>query len=551
MKKFIIGIIYLFCTPYLSFSQSFGISTACNVNVNTAPVNRNNIKRATFKIFLKRTANSGSLCTGTLINRQIDQNSLGNYFLISRHCLNNLWGTDPININLEHDFMFNYQAPNPNNNLSTPLSNRGTGFFQSIANSDNGYQYLHSSRIRIVSIHYPQDMALCEILKPIPPHFNVAYAGWYPGMGSFIPIPGGSDFYFNASHPRGDIKKMASTWFAVSSPISAPCRILAKTVDFLFGWIWGNSYSQESACSNTELPWAYVPLWDVGRTEDGSSGSGLFNGNNSYLGALSWGLDGCAISGNSAFSKLRVIYYDQPVKNTLNPNNKFWTDQNGMDDRRILCYQNLNNLSGEYFAASAYQSDNKIILQSATTVTTNGTLRIHPGSDYSLLSSQSITLGPGFQVVTPQPGETGGIFEARTASCVVPRSDEKSNDIPSDVMRKARNLELPQYKPFNPQQFLNKDNGLLDLDAQSEIQAYPNPSSDGNFTVRFVVDAKKSVNLAFTDLLGKTIYTTQYSCIQGENYFPLDMSGKGIAEGMYFITVDDGVNKKVKKVVIK
>jgi hypothetical protein len=92
---------------------------------------------------------------------------------------------------------------------------------------------------------------------------------------------------------------------------------------------------------------------------------------------------------------------------------------------------------------------------------------------------------------------------------------------------------------------------LVDLDAQSEIQAYPNPSSDGNFTVRFVVDAKKSVNLAFTDILGKTIYTTKYSCIQGENYFPLDMSGKGIAEGMYFIIVDDGTTKKVKKVVIK
>jgi hypothetical protein len=91
----------------------------------------------------------------------------------------------------------------------------------------------------------------------------------------------------------------------------------------------------------------------------------------------------------------------------------------------------------------------------------------------------------------------------------VPRSDEKSNEIPSDVMRKARNMELPQYKPFNPQQFLNKDNGLVDLDAQSEIQAYPNPSSDGNFTVRFVVDAKKSVNLAFTDILGKTIYATK------------------------------------------
>jgi hypothetical protein len=29
------------------------------------------------------------------------------------------------------------------------------------------------------------------------------------------------------------------------------------------------------------------------------------------------------------------------------------------------------------------------------------------------------------------------------------------------------------------------------------------------------------------------------------------MSGKGISEGMYFIIVDDGATKKVKKVVIK
>jgi hypothetical protein len=453
--------------------------------------------------------------------------------------------------------IFNFQSLDANN-ISVPLSNRGSNIFSTpiqatstnINTNANRYHYVHNSSISVIAWYWWGDFALCKINTPIPPHFNYSFSGWTPSLFAFNTFSSPASNFVNFHHPRGDVKKVSSSSFVTGPRANYGCRTLTKVVDFLFGWIWGRKWSTEVICTYTEVPWAYIPIWNFGISEGGSSGSGLFKSTD-LIGILSGSISSCSFPSSTTFGMFRNNYYQQAVKNILNPDNQFWVDQMGIRGRTITCHQNLNNLSGEYFAASAYQANNRITLQSATTVTTNGTLRVHPGADYSLVASQSITLGPGFEVVRPQPGETGGIFEARTASCVVPRSDEKSNDIPSDVMRKARNLELPQYKPFNPQQFLNKDNGLVDLDAQSEIQAYPNPSSDGNFTVRFVVDAKKSVNLAFTDILGKTIYTTKYSCIQGENYFPLDMSGKGIAEGMYFITVDDGVSKKVKKVVIK
>ena len=552
--KIVVIFIFSFLPLYIQ-GQDFNTSRFCNVNVNESQNFRDIVKRATFKITFVGPA-PGS-CTGTLINRDIEQNQLGTFFMLAKHCV------DGIDVNRLHEFYFNYQAPNPSDNNSTPLSNRGivqkqsnsTGTISSGSTTVDGYHYFHRSPIRIVSANFWGDFALCEILTPIPPHFNVAYAGWNPGIGTFLPIPPIPPFYneiyFNPHHPMGDIKKMSSTSTIISAPTDLGCRIVTKVVDYVFGWIWGRTWSTEVICKYSELPWAYVPVWDIGHNEKGSSGSGLFNGNNRLLGMLSGSLGGCQFRGTTTFGKFRSNYYVQSTKNTLNPENKFWIDQFGIEGRTITCYQNLNNLSGQYFAANAYQANNKITLQSSTTVSSNGPLRIHPGADYSFVAGQSITLNPGFEVVLPQAGETMGVFEAKISSCVVPRSDESRRDIPASIVQRAKNLQLPQYKPFNPHIYLNSDKGLVDLDSQSEIQTYPNPSSDGNFTARFIVDAKKGVNLSFTDLLGKTLFSTKYNCIQGENYFPLDLSEKGLSAGIYFVILDDGNSRRVKKVVIK
>jgi hypothetical protein len=568
MKKYIVYLILLLSVNL--YSQIFGSAdnSCSNVNANSS------IYSNVHDIAKRATVNIGANCTGTLVNRKVQQDNLGFFMITSSHCFNQ---ADLDNPNKEYELFFNYESPT-SVSTSTPISNRGekrpTGtippqeFFQSNKTHENGgYQYYHKTKMRVVANFTSGikggifgDFLLLEILKPIPPHFNVAYAGWYPGMAVFFPgINNYAYNYVNYAHPKGDIKKFSNTSTTISvtgATTGALCRSVTKVIDAI-RFLFGGTSKTESVCRFFETQTVWVPFFQGGGVEGGSSGSALLSSGGNILGNMSFTFASTCFNSNAYFSKFRVAYYREEVRNVLNPSNDFWVDQFGISGRLINCYSSLNNLNGEYFAGRDYNlnsgitSNGRINLRSESTITTNGSLRIHPGADYSFTAGQTITLNPGFEVVIPRSGETMGVFEARTASCVVPRSDEKSNDIPSDVMRKARNLELPQFKPFNPQQFLNKDNGLVDLDAQSEIQAYPNPSSDGNFTVRFVVDAKKSVNLAFTDILGKTIYATKYSCIQGENYFPLDMSGKGISEGMYFIIVDDGATKKVKKVIIK
>lgn len=543
--KIIIKLI-LVLLPFCIKGQSFNTSKPCNVNVNESQNFRDIVKKATFKI--RFVGPNPGTCTGTLINRDIEQNQLGFFFVIARHCLIAPFANSGIDPTREHEFSFNYQAPDPNNNFSTPVSNRGrvsSGLgVQSRSTSDDGYQYLHRSPIRIISWYFWGDFALCEILNPIPPHFNVTFAGWNPGLATFVPVPFSPEQYFNPHHPAGDIKKMSSTFAALSAPSDVGCRVVTKVVDFLFGWIWGRRWSTEVICTYSEIPWAYVPLWDIGTIQGGSSGSGLFNGNNRLLAVLSGGPEGCLFNGSTAFGKLRSSYYNQSVKNTLNPENKYWTDQFGIEGRNINCYQSLNNLNGEYFAANAYQSNNKITLQSSTTITTNGTLRIHPGADFDFISETGTTLNSGFEIVSPATGETRGVFQIKTGSCVVPRNDENSDNIPYSILERAKNLQLPEYKPFN----LSLDNkSLTDINS---IQVFPNPN-DGDFTIRFETEAKSKVQLNFTDMLGRSIFSTTLNTIQGDNYYPLNLNEKKLQAGVYFIILTEGENKKVQKVMIQ
>jgi hypothetical protein len=132
---FITSMLFLITTINL-ISQSFGDSRPCQVNVNQSENFRDIVKRATFKVTFVG-ANGGS-CTGTLINRNIEQNQLGFFFMIARHCLIDPFASNGIDETLQHQFFFNYQAPNPTNNLSTPESNRGTGAFQSTSTVSRG-----------------------------------------------------------------------------------------------------------------------------------------------------------------------------------------------------------------------------------------------------------------------------------------------------------------------------------------------------------------------------------------------------------------------------
>ena len=548
----------MFCALLMSNLSSaqlqlpFERSEACNVNVNANQFDALSdiSKRATFKLEFIEIGGGRNRCTGTLINRDISQDNLDFYFIIARHCVVD------IDFGQTHSFIFNYQSRDANNAI-VPQTNRGSNVdFNPVqatstnnANDLNRYHYVHNSIMSLVAWYWWGDFALCKINTPVPPHFNYTFSGWSTSMFSFGNSPPPPFHYVNIHHPRGDIKKISGSTYVLEG-VNYGCRTVTKVLDFLFGWIWGRKWSIEVICNYVEVPWAYVPVLNYGISEGGSSGSGLFK-NNNLIGILSGSISNCNFRSSTTFGKFRSNYYNKTVKNTLNPEDKYWTDQSGISTRIITCHQSLNNLSGQYFAANAYQADNRITLQSATTVATNGDLRIHPGADYSFVAGQSITFGPGFQVVPPAAGEAMGVFEARIATCVVPRADKNNGETPSKIMYRANQMQLPEFKQFDPVAFLKNDQSTSDLDAQSNIQVFPNPSSDGNFTVRFIEDTKRDVTLSFTDVLGEVLFSLNTSCIQGENYFSLDMSERGVAAGIYFIALENGVSKKVKKVVIR
>ncbi len=201
-------------------------------------------------------------------------------------------------------------------------------------------------------------------------------------------------------HPRGDIKKISGTQLVTNplSLISTGCYTITTVIDFLFGWIWNNSVSTQIICNYTEVPWYYIPYWCYGITEDGSSGSGLFNSSNKLIGIMSGNpVESCFGQLLTTYGKFKGNYFNQSVKNTLNPPNDLGVDLVGMDGRKVTCFENLTlpgapGVSGEYYPANHYQADNHILLQSANNIDVNAPITVHPGAEYEFIAGGQIDL---------------------------------------------------------------------------------------------------------------------------------------------------------------
>jgi hypothetical protein len=213
----------------------FGLAGDCEVNVYDPAHNtgRNGIINATVKIIFNNKNGRPSWCSGTMVNRNTSDSDIVFYILSARHCI------DEMDTNKEQYVIFNYQSPDADKN-STPVSNQGQNYKQSISLSDTtGYEYFHKTKIRIVDYFFWGDFALLELLTPVPPHFNISYAGWSPSIFSTDPNP------FNMvgiHHPRGDIKKISgvNSFIWGETLIATGCYTVTTIIDFLFGWIWGH-----------------------------------------------------------------------------------------------------------------------------------------------------------------------------------------------------------------------------------------------------------------------------------------------------------------------
>ncbi len=542
MKNIVFTVILIQISSLLVSAQSWGKADDCHINVNSSDYSnlpeRLGAIESTVKLKIYGVSSDGEpnswKCSGVLINRNTLDKDVGYYVLTAKHCM------DDIDIDAEHFVIFNYQSPDGESD-STPKPNRGIRKGQSTSLSDNRYEYNLSTKLRLVNSFTWGDMALFEILTPIPPHFNVTYAGWNPNrFGTVISSNHNPTDFYGVHHPRGDIKKISGTndivW--LENPIATGCYTITTIIDVLFGWIWGNEVSTSVICNYVDNPWLIVPDWQYGIVEHGSSGSGLFDSGNQLMGVLSGSLATCDIPAISTYGKFHANFSNASIKNTLNPNHDVWVDMFGMDERKIFIYDNLTlpGVNGYYFPSNHYQLSNKVILRARNKIKTTEPITVYKGGDYEFIAGKSIILKNGFTV------QAGCNFVAKidnsSSKNVKPSLNQK-------IIDKLTHINLPKNKMFDSEKYsLNNFNDDL-----FEVQEpYPNPNN-GNFIIK-IINRKKNkekISVEIVNINGRICYLNSY-VVEGEK--EISISKKGLQKGVYFLKVSSNRFVTNKKIIV-
>jgi hypothetical protein len=211
-----------------SFQKGLNDSGACNQDVDcditpaSDPYGLNIVKENVKEAAAMLVTGSSGFCSGTLVNNTSNDGTP--YFMTANHCGGGegSWA-----------FRFNWRSPNPSCSTFT--------------NSTNGsYNQTVSGAIKRASSSQ-SDMELVEITDAS--FFNnnsdLVWAGWNKSKANVPAVN------FGIHHPRGDIQKV--------------CREDDGAYRAVVGFN-GNA--------NTQM-W-YIDEWELGVTEPGSSGSGLF-----------------------------------------------------------------------------------------------------------------------------------------------------------------------------------------------------------------------------------------------------------------------------------
>ncbi len=235
-------------------------SGSCNVDINCpAGADWQIEKRAVVK-FIRGGV---WLCSGTLINTA--ENSGRPLLLTANHCIALDWHAE------QSVFYFRYEKP-------------GCG------NGAGSLQYSLSGS-KLLATANQIDFCLVELSSAPPKSYDPYYAGWDRRVVSYL------DSVVCIHHPSGDVKKISKTYHRV------------VTGDF------GGGFE-----ANTH--WK-ISQWDLGTTEPGSSGSGLFNTDHRLVGDLTGGDASCDYNFNDYFQKFSVSWdrYPDSAKQL-----KYWLD---------------------------------------------------------------------------------------------------------------------------------------------------------------------------------------------------------------------------------
>jgi V8-like Glu-specific endopeptidase len=288
------------CYAYRDVSDLNKASGSCNVNVNCSEGdNWRQQQKGVCRIQLKFNSGTG-WCSGTLMNNTSQDKKP--YILTAAHCVESLSLTSSYFSYFV--FYFDYESASCTGSSST------------------SYTTLTGCSLKALDTSYSDKGSdFCLLLMHNTPTFNTYWCGWSRETTA-------SQNGVGIHHPNGDIKKISTYNTAL---VSDTYQINAQTH-------WKVLWKQTTN--------------GYGVTEQGSSGSALFNSNGLVVGTLSGGYSACTVSNSQKTDWYGKMSYH-------------WTSNGNADNLQLKPWLDPANtgattLNGNSFSAGfdTYYSDN-------------------------------------------------------------------------------------------------------------------------------------------------------------------------------------------------